>query len=247
MKKIIRHILNLVGLQVSRKSVPPPSYIYFRNEMMIQGLERARQRGLQVKTIIDVGAASGSWSLCATELWPDANYILFEPLGERKVELEALTATRKNFHYIGAAAGKENGTINFHVSADLDGSGVAGGKGIQNLRKVEITSIAHQVELLQTPGPYIVKLDTHGFEVPIIEGCETILNEISLFIIECDGFHITNDSLLFWEMCRLMEEKGFRLIDIIDVSHRPKDLAFWQCDAFFAPASLDIFKDNSFL
>lgn len=247
MKKIIKKVFSVLGLQVSRKQAASPTYDYFRNEQMFQGLVRCKRRGIEVNTIIDVGAASGSWSLSASELWPECNYVLFEPLIERKAELEVLCANKKNFHFVGTAAGKDNGTVDFHVSHDLDGSGVAGGKGSQNLRTVEITSITDQVRLLNTPGAYIVKLDTHGFEIPIIEGCKEILKDISLFIIECYGFHITSDSLLFWEMCRYMEEKGFRLIDIIDVSHRPKDLAFWQCDAFFAPASLPIFNDNSFM
>ncbi|RYE45276.1 MAG: hypothetical protein EOP48_22205 [Sphingobacteriales bacterium] len=59
------------------------------------------------------------------------------------------------------------------------------------------------------------------------------MNQVSCFIIECYGFQIAEKSLLFWEMCRYMDELGFRLFDIVDVMNRPKDGAFWQCDAFF--------------
>lgn len=248
MKEIIKSIFSLIGLQVSRKQAPGSTYDYFRNEMMIRGLDHAKQRGLKVNTIVDVGAAEGSWSLSAAELWPDVNYVLFEPLKERKELLEQLVFKNKKFHFVPAAAGREKGQLNFHVSGDLDGSGIAEGvKGITTIRPVNVTSIDIEIKKLQLKGPYIIKLDTHGFEVPIIEGCSVIMNDISLLIIECYGFQIAKDSLLFWEMCRYLNEKGFRLIDIIDVINRPKDHAFWQCDAFFVPAHLDLFKDNSYV
>lgn len=247
MKKIVRYFFDRMGWQISRKQSVIPEYGYFRNEMMVKGLERSKKRGIKVNTIIDVGAAEGSWSLSATEFWPDANYVLFEPLEERKATLEKLSQEKANYYFVPKAAGREESKINFYVSGDLDGSGVADGvNGVSNIRSVNVTSIDIEINKLQLKGPYIIKLDTHGFEVPIIEGCTDILKETALFIIESYGFHITKDSLLFWETCRYMEEKGFRLIDIVDVSHRPKDLAFWQCDAFFAPAELGIFNDNSF-
>jgi FkbM family methyltransferase len=245
LKKIVRSIFNLLGLQISRKQPPGAVYDYYRNEQMIRGLEHSRQRGLQVNTIVDVGAAEGSWSRSAAEYWPDATYVLFEPLAERKQLLQELCSARKNFHFISAAAGKETGLVNFHVASDLDGSGVSSAND-SSVRPVEVTSIDLEVKRLQLKGPYIVKLDTHGYELPIIEGCSEILPDVSLFIIECYGFQIANGSLLFWEMCRLLDEKGFRLIEIVDVINRPKDQAFWQCDAFFVPANLGLFKDNAY-
>lgn len=246
MKTFVKSVFRSMGVELRRLAPPSPVCNYSRNEEMFQGLVRYKAKGIPVNTLIDVGAAAGTWSLSASEIWPDSNFILFEPLAERKAELQALCESRGNFNYIGAAAGKEDGVVSFHVSDDLDGSGVAGGKGEQNLRTVQITSISKQVKAFGALPPYVIKLDTHGFEVPIIEGCQDILQQVSLFIIECYGFHITKDSLLFWEMCRFMEERGFRLIDIVDILRRPKDKAFWQCDAFFAPAGLDIFTDNSY-
>jgi len=248
LKKAIKKLFDLFGLQVIRKQPHIEKYTYYRNDLMIEGLKRVKLRGLEVNTIVDVGAAEGSWSLSATEFWPEANYVLFEPLEERNEVLKSLSLEHNNFHFVPAAAGRDEGEVSFHVSSDLDGSGVADGvKGVYNVRSVPVTSIEKEIKNLHLNGPYIIKLDTHGFEVPIIEGCSDILNNVSLFIIECYGFQIAKDSLLFWEMCRLLEQKGFRLIDIIDVVNRPKDKAFWQCDAFFAPADLDLFKDTSYL
>src|SRR5690606_1041292 len=102
------------------------------------------------------------------------------------------------------------------------------------------------VQRLGLKGPFLVKLDTHGFEMPILEGCSEILPDVELFIIECYGFHITGSSLLFWEMCHEMDKLGFALFDIVDVMHRPKDGAFWQCDAFVIRKSNALFSDNRY-
>lgn len=211
---------------------------------MIQGLQRCNRIVPHLNTIIDVGAAAGSWSLSAFELWRQSNYLLLEPLEERKLELESLEKKYSNFHFVPAAGGEEKGEVSFYISADLDGSGVANGSpNDQNIRKVDVVRIDDEILRLGLKGPYLVKLDTHGYEVPIIKGCRNILTEVSIFIIECYGFQIAENSLLFWEMCRYMDELGFRLFDIVDVMNRAKDGAFWQCDAFFLRSENPVFQD----
>jgi FkbM family methyltransferase len=248
MKNIIKKLFSLFGLELKKKHVYP-QYDYFRNEQMIAGMQRAYSRGLQsVGTAIDVGAAEGSWSLSAREIWPDAEYILFEPLHERKTILQNLAEQNPGFHFVSKAAGANESTLSFYVSDDLDGSGIAADThGADKIRTVDATSIDIEIERLQLKPPYIVKLDTHGFEVPIIEGCASIIDQVSLFIIECYGFQIAPKSLLFWEMCRYMENKGFKLVDIVDVSLRPSDKVFWQCDAFFIPKNSPGLEINTFL
>jgi FkbM family methyltransferase len=202
---------------------------------------------LPVRTIIDVGAAAGSWSLMAEQFWPECTFVLFEPLEERKEQLQALTREKSNFLFVPCAAGSDESPINFHIAEDLDGSGFASGSvSNSEIRKVAVRRIDHEIKTLGLVGPYVVKLDTHGYEVPILEGCAGILHDVELFIIECYGFRIVEGSLLFWEMCREMERLGFSLFDLVDVMHRPKDGAFWQCDAFFLRKGNSLFNDNRY-
>lgn len=245
MKRFVKSLFDALGLEVSRKNVVRSGIEYFKNEEMFEGLRRCHAVLPPPSTIIDVGAASGSWSLSAQNLWPHSNYVLFEPLLEREVQLSELAKIHKNFHYILAAAGKDKGVVSFYVADDLDGSGVAGSADTdeaRGIREVPVVSIEQEIERLCFAGPYLVKLDTHGFELPIIEGCTKLLPNISTFIIECYGFQIAENSLLFWEMCRYMDQLGFRLFDIVDVMHRPKDGAFWQCDAVFLKKDNPIFN-----
>jgi len=214
---------------------------------MAGGLKRFRNLGFPVRTIVDVGAAAGSWSLMAEQIWPECTFVLFEPLEERKEHLQSLAQEKSNFLFVPCAAGSDESFVNFRIAPALDGSGIASGTTLGGeIRKVAVRRIDNEINRLGLAGPYIVKLDTHGYEVPILEGCAGIIPNVELFIIECYGFRIADGSLLFWEMCREMDRLGFALFDLVDVMHRPKDGAFWQCDAFFIRKGNPLFNDNRY-
>ncbi|MBK0382072.1 FkbM family methyltransferase [Pedobacter sp. SD-b] len=248
MKTFLQNFLGLFGLQITRKNNAKPMPIY-KNEAMAKGIERFRKHYLDINTIFDVGAAEGKWSLDALNFYPNSNYLLFEPLVERAGMLNNLCVEQSNFQFVPKAAGNAKSSIKFKVTEDLDGSGIANEAEISNdnFREVQISRLDEEVRVRNLSGPYIIKLDTHGFEIPILEGCESILSDVKLFIIECYGFNLTEDSLLFWQMCKYMDDKGFRLLDIVDIMRRSKDNAFWQCDAFFIPSNNKIFKSNRYL
>lgn len=245
LKKILKAVLGTIGMEIRRKQANS-NQVFHYNDGMKNGLERFRKLNYTINTIVDVGAAQGYWALSAKAFWPNASFLLFEPLSERKDELESLSREHSNFHYISAAAGKEKGKIRFAVTDDLDGSGVTRDENSTSGRSVDVTSIQDEIGKLKVKGPILIKLDTHGYEVPILEGCKDIIHDVSAFIIECYGFHVTNNSLLFWQMCQHMEGMGYRLFDIVDIMHRPKDNAFWQCDAIFIRKDDSLFKDNMY-
>jgi FkbM family methyltransferase len=243
MKRIINYLLGYFDLKISKRSKPLLKSNYYSH---LLALSRALPHIQKPSTVIDIGAAKGEWTLETLSLLPDADYLLFEPLKEREEELSQLAAKYNNIHFIPYAAGAKNEEIKFRISEDLDGSGVGDVHETQNVRVLKVTSVQEEIIRHQSKPPYLIKLDTHGYEVPILEGCEQLLTQTSMFIIECYGFHLTGKSLLFHELCQYMYQKGFRLYDIIDVLRRPTDNAFWQCDAFFIPVHSDLFKNNTY-
>jgi FkbM family methyltransferase len=249
-KKLIHTVLSLVGYRIERVASPEQTvratYLAY-NTGMHQGLSRAKARNLEPVTIFDVGAASGKWTEDALKLWPSAHYVLVEPLTE---QLHAIENMKKRFPQIrvdtvGAVLGSGKGEVNFNVSPDLDGSGVYD-QASPNSRTVPMTSLDIIQNELNTKGPYLLKLDTHGFELPILAGASSILTQTELIVVEVYGFYISPTAKTFWEMCQHLDNLGFRLIDIVDVMHRPGDSAFWQCDAFFLPKSSPIFANNAY-
>src|SRR5690606_27318248 len=186
---LVNKFLSLFGLQITRKAKTHRSLT--GRHTMIGGLRRYSNLGLPVGTIIDVGAAAGSWSLMAEQLWPECAFVLCEPLEERKEQLQALARDKSNFLFIPYAAGSDENLVDFRIAPDLDGSGISSGSVSDGKnRKVAVRRIDNEIKTLDLVGPFIVKFDTHGYEVPILEGCAGILSDVELFIIECYGFRI---------------------------------------------------------
>lgn len=203
-------------------------------------LARAAARGGAVGTWIDVGASDGSWSRLAHRHFPAARFVLVEPLAERQAALAALGQSH-GFTHVAAAAGRAPGTIDFAVDPALDGSGVAG-PAATAVRTVPVETLDRIVARHQLPGPYGLKLDTHGHELPILEGATAVLAQASLLILEAYNFTLLPGSLRFHELCAWLETRGFRCCDLADPMRRPGDGVLWQMDLAFAPATSPFFS-----
>jgi len=239
MKKILKKALNIIGYEMRKV----PSKEFVNHNSMQATLQRIKNAGINPQNVVDVGAASGKWTRKALTLWPKANYHLIEPLEEQKSVLDNLVAEYSNICYHTGVAGAEQGTISFSVSDDLDGSGVYG-KEATNVRELPVLTLDTITK--KQPGTFLIKLDTHGYEIPILEGAKETLKYTEALIIEVYGFYVSPTGLLFHQLSSWLEEKGFRLFDIVDVMRRDKDLAFWQADATYLKANHSVFKDNNY-
>ena len=211
---------------------------------MNEALRRARMRGLQIRTVIDVGASDGSWSLLARNHFPDARFLLFEPLAERREALEALRQ-RLGFDFLTAAAGARRGEVVLAVDPGLDGSSVVAA-GASGGRTVPVETVDAAVAERRLPGPFCLKLDTHGYELPVLEGAAAVMTQASLLIIEAYNFRLGPEALKFHELCAWLEARGFRCCDLADPMRRPKDGVLWQMDLIFAPATSPLFASDRY-
>lgn len=206
-------------------------------------LVRLVSLGIQPDVVFDVGAAEGNWMKLAGQYWPKSKYELIEPLEEQRAKLNELSKAKNNVDIHLAVAGSVKGEIEFSVSDDLDGSGVYG-DGYFNKRTVPVITID---DIFGTSDvPCLIKLDTHGYEIPILEGSTRALGFAQALIIEVYGFQISPTAAIFHQLSSWLETKGFRLYDIVDVSRRPSDKAFWQADAVYLKETHPIFENNSY-
>ena len=109
-----------------------------------------------------------------------------------------------------------------------------------------MTTIDNQVKEKKLQGPFLVKLDTHGFERQILQGAAETLQNTSLLIVEAYNFVKSADQMRFHELCAYMESKNFRCIDLVEPFFRPHDNALWQMDLFFIRSDHPSFSSNSF-
>jgi len=195
--------------------------------------------------IFDLGAAQGNWSRMALDLFPNARIIGVDPLEERLPFLEKLKSQNARFDFVSAVAGGDDGgSVELAVTDDLDGSSVHGSEGAT--RTVSVQSVDGIAERTGLRGPYFLKFDTHGFELPILESAQNVLKQTRYIVMEAYNFRHTPETLLFHEMIAYLGEKGFRVSHLVDVLNRPSDGALWQVDLMFARDDDPIFESNSF-
>lgn len=198
-----------------------------------------------VASVIDIGASNGRWSQIALQAFPRARVVGIDPLAEREAELKALKLSEPRFDYVLCAAGPEaDGMVELAVGDDIDGSTVGGGEG--QVRQVPTASIDAIADRLELVGPFLLKFDTHGFELPILAGSTRTLERTSHIIMEVYNFRHTSGTLLFHEMCAHLETLGFRCFNMAEPMHRLTDQALWQMDLFFARADNPVFASNSY-
>lgn len=238
MKSTILHFINYFikwsGLQLNKSGFE-----------MFSAINRIKGHNIKIKSIIDIGASDGKWSRSVMPFFKNSLFFAVEPLIERQNALSELRKKKKSFNYIIAAAGEhDNEDINIKVTDDLDGSTVNGEFGVS--RNVPSRSIDSIVKENNLRGPFLIKFDTHGFEVPILKGALKSLEETELIIMEVYNFRHTYNTLLFSEMVLLLDGYGFRCYDLADPSYRIYDNSFWQMDLFFAKKNSPIFSYESY-
>jgi FkbM family methyltransferase len=204
-------------------------------------LESLAAQSFGLQSFIDIGASDGQWTQYARRHFPTCPSLLIEAQPVHEPALRAYCAETPNTHYVLAAAGPTPGEIYFH--ADGPFSGQAGRAPYEkNNVVVPVTTVDAEVERLKLPGPYLLKLDTHGFEVPILQGATRTLENTAVIIMECYNFRIGAECLLFGEMCVHMQNLGYRCYDLADLTRRPRDNVFWQLDIAFVKDDPAIFN-----
>lgn len=211
-----------------------------------RALAKIKRSGIEIATVIDVGASNGMWSAVCEKHFPDADYLLIDAQNVHEPALREYCRSRRNAQFLTAAAGDALGSVYFDDHTPFGGV-ASKDKTDFAYTEVKQTTVDHEIRERRLSAPYLLKLDTHGYEVPILEGAsEIVLKHASLLVIECYNFRILPRSLLFHEMISYLRERGFGVIDASEPLWRPRDGAFWQFDLFFTRLDRPEFGVNTY-
>lgn len=206
------------------EKIPINRFHYMSN--MLEGL---RKRGNEIRTVIDIGASDGQWTRLCLKEFPLSTYLLLEPNAHHFPYLEKFLKEHSNLIHSPCVAGRSTGLLSFDSSNPY--SGLASEQESESM--LPATSIDHEIASRKLSGPYLIKLDTHGFELPILEGAKDALRETSALIIECYPRSLGGVGIPFWNMAHWLEQRGFHCIDLADPIYRKKDGTLWQLDLLF--------------
>jgi FkbM family methyltransferase len=203
------------------------------------GLMQIRNLNFVPQTVIDVGAALGTFDLYET--FPEAEHILIEPVAENEPYLKQICKKLNNASYLIAAATQESGEIILtvspnlvHSSANFETCQPEPGKDIRTIPAITLDQLCEERHL--TP-PYLLKIDVDGNEVDVLKGAVQMLQHTEYVVIEVSLFNQIHQVIDF------MRSQGFVIYDILDLAARPTDKALWQADMAFVK-EVSMFRQN---
>jgi FkbM family methyltransferase len=244
LKQSLQHALRLAGLEIRR--VAASSQVESERHSLLGVLQQAQKIGFRPATVIDVGAAYGDFTSHCRTVFPEARYLLIEPLQEYVPSLQAVIAALPNAEYVTAAAADRSGTVVLNVHPDLVGSSLYKEDEDSDVNGVERTVPAVTLDGLcqakKTHGPYLLKIDTQGAELQVLAGAETIFPEIELIMLEVSLFEFFQGGPLLADCVVFMKEKGFLVYEMFDFQYRLLDGAMSQVDIAFVKEQGDFRK-----
>ncbi|HVP83440.1 MAG TPA: FkbM family methyltransferase [Rhizomicrobium sp.] len=209
-----------------------------------------RSLGFEPQTIIDVGVADGTFDIYT--VFPDARYLLIEPMAEFRPALDWICAHYKA-EAILAAVSAEDGekTIRFGSSmADMHGASLINlNSNIEeetNARIVPVRRLERLVRERNLPSPMMIKIDVQGAELDVIRGAEDILTQVDVIILETALFDFETSQPLIADSINFMSERGFVPYDIFAAFNRPLDNALGWCDIAYVQRHGIFRKDQRF-
>lgn len=234
-KKIIQKIAQSMGYHIlSKQSIAGD---------MTLCLEGLKKRGLQVNTILDIGANKAEWSGLAAGIFPHAQFFLIEPQIELKPQLDQFFSSHKGGWVLGGA-GAESGELTLTVWDDFAGSSFLvpenNNTGDKEQRTVPIFTVSQLLKEGKISTPDICKLDVQGFELEVLKGADAIMGKTEAFILEVGLFKFLPNQPVIEEVIAFMKDKGYVIYDFPGFSNRPLDGALGQIDICFV-------KENGYL
>ena len=202
-----------------------------------------------IRVIFDVGANIGSVTLAAARSFPNAHIYSFEPVSTTYKRLcENLSdygdrITTYNFGFFNVSKRLDVHITSFHgANSILDQSQdykINAHSHIKEIgtENIEVYTMDSFVSSNNIDKIDIVKIDVEGVEKEVIEGGrETFKNKVDNVFIELSFLRRNRESAYWVEICKLLYDLGFMLINVYDVARYIENGMQYvaQMDAFFA-------------
>ena len=181
---------------------------------------RAALAPLRLRTVVDVGANVGQFSLLARALNPGARIIAFEPLAEAAARYRRVFADDSRATLIQAAIAPQRGTATLHLSAAADSSSllpitprqVARFPGTKEVGAIPVAAgpLGDHLDRADIAAPALLKIDVQGFELEVLRASLSLLEAFEHVYVEASFEELYARQALVPEVRAYLGERGFR-------------------------------------
>jgi FkbM family methyltransferase len=203
-------------------------------------LLRLKAQGFAPATVYDIGAYRGGWTRLASQVFPDAAFILFEANADNAAHLRAAGLS----HFTVALAAQD-GEKPLFLPRQGDATGTSlyrensAHYGSDNLvvRNVATARLDTLVAEQGLAPADLIKIDVQGAELDVIAGAKTALAHCQALMVELSLASYNKDAPLIAETLPAITRHGFRCIDICEL-HRSPAGGVLQADFLFVKPAL---------
>jgi len=201
-----------------------------------------------VRVVFDVGANIGDITLAAARSFPNAHIYSFEPVSAtyrmlcENIKNYSERISPHNFGFFNVSKRLDIHITSFHGASSILDQSLNHKSAHPHIRETGTESV--QVFTLDSfmadksiDRIDIMKIDVEGTELEVIEGGrETFRNKVDNLFIELSFLRRNRESPYWVEICKLLYDLGFMLINVYDVARYVEDGKQYvaQMDAFFA-------------
>ena len=193
-----------------------------------------------IKTVLDVGAARGQFTVFALDRWPAAIIHCFEPLPGPAAQLAELAPSRVQVTI--AALGDTPGEAALHLSGREDSSSLLpiGDRQVREFPEtretgtevVAVTTLDEVVDPDELTPLTLLKIDVQGGELAVLRGAGSLLGRIDEIYVECAFVELYAGQPLASEVISFLLAAGFQLRGVFNLV-RGVDKACLEADMLF--------------
>jgi len=201
------------------------------NPKLVQFLTNLERRGCEIRTVFDIGACTGQWSLALKKTaLPSSKFILFEANPDYRPLLQ-----KTNFQYfcglaISSPDKKEVLFFNGRNTGDSYYKENTRWYDEQTSIKLKCTTLDELVEKHRLPFPQFIKLDTQGSELDILSGA-SFLDKVNFIYCECPIINYNAGAPDMSEYLRFFRKQQFIPVDVFEIHNLESTLV--QIDIMF--------------
>jgi FkbM family methyltransferase len=204
-----------------------------------------------INLVFDVGANRGQFGRSLRDRGYAGRIISFEPVNEAFKELENTARGDDLWTVFNVGLGASSGVMTINVSKNTQFSSfndlTATGRSFdpdaefKGSESVEVKTLDEAALSTDASSNILLKIDTQGFERPVLEGAKQTLKNVKGVLLELPIIEIYKDNWSFHEAVAYMEESGFVLAQVhpVNIHAKAKDSAT-EFDCLFRPVDRSI-------
>jgi FkbM family methyltransferase len=204
-------------------------YFFLPKDLVCQFKKFKEVNKNKCKNIIDIGANVGNWTLLYMSLFKNCNFFLIEADHSHGRSIKLIS----KYFYLGALYSKAIKKV-FFFTNKYSGTGNSFYKentSIKFKKKFLFTNTLDKItkNFFYKKKYDIIKIDTQGSELDILNGANRTLKKTKMIIIEINIFKYNQNKVEYYDIFKFLDKKGFKFKNILNESYKLEQLNSIDC------------------